>query len=70
MQCHDELSCLNINDYIKRKPFLQSGFGFISFGYLILFSAYWIWRCISAFQIINQAIEMEKFYRLKYFFIA
>ena len=63
MECYDELSCSGVGSYIVENPFPRSGFGMISFGYLLLFSVFWAGRTLQAVQAILHAIEMSRFYR-------
>lgn len=64
MECHDEGSCHDLHSYVVTTHFgFSSLFGFIIMGYCFLFSCYWIFRLVTALQVISSAIEMERFYR-------
>lgn len=63
--CRDEESCGIFSDYVISNPFNTSShlFSFLVLLYIILFGAFWVWKCISAIYVISSAIDMERFYR-------
>lgn len=67
LECRDEYSCDTINRPLLLNPFRRtpSIFTFFIFVYFVLFTSFWVWRCISAINIISDALEMSSFYRDK-----
>jgi hypothetical protein len=64
LQCHDESSCHHLSAYVVTNRFgFSSLSSFVVMTYALLFTAYWIFRCVNSFQIISHAFEMEIFYR-------
>jgi autophagy-related protein 9 len=63
--CRDEESCGIFSDYVISNPFNTSShlFSFLVILYIILFGAFWIWKCISGIYLVSSAIDMERFYR-------
>lgn len=64
VECKDEETCRELDYYVVRKYFASpTFFGFLTLGYCLLFSVFWVWRIFTAYQIIVHAVDMEKFYR-------
>jgi autophagy-related protein 9 len=64
--CKDENTCSGSFLY-ERPLFLRpsSLYRFTVLAYTVLFTSFWLWRCIAAIHLVSSAISMERFYRDK-----
>lgn len=67
MECHDELTCEEVNSSFISSPFSGSSslFSFLTVLYFLLFGTFWVWRCVSACHSVAEAVAMARFYREK-----
>lgn len=67
MSCHDEISCEGVQNSIQYNPFEEtpSSLTMVVTLYALLFTFFWIWRCINALKEISKGFQMERFYREK-----
>jgi autophagy-related protein 9 len=63
--CYDEMSCTALSSYLLTNPFHEkpNSFRFMVTMYFLLLFFYWIYSCKQSVNKINEAWEMESFYR-------
>jgi autophagy-related protein 9 len=69
LHCHDEESChgMNADGNLFLNPFHHTPTmgSFFVLVYFILFCGFWVFKCLSAMEIISDALDMSTFYREK-----
>ena len=62
LDCHDEDSCNEVDIFINPFHKTPTRMGYFIFLYFVLFSAFWVWQCITAVNVVSDALEMASFY--------